>query len=182
MADRDEDDAARAVSAALGIVEAVGQLAEAQGERGAPPLEVRVGVHSGPVVVGEVGAGKRFESLALGETPNLCARLQSEARPGSVVISEDTRRLVEGYFKLSDLGPRALRGIARSVRVYEVEGASGARGRIDAVAARGLAPLVNREKEREALGRALDAARNGRRTAVLLRGEAGSGTAASSTT
>ena len=170
-----EDDAVRAVSAATQLVEGVSRLAADLVARGLPRIQVRISVHTGPTVVGEVGAGHRFESLALGETPNLGARLQGEARPGTVVISDETRRLVEGYFRLEDVGVREIRGIARPVHVFEVAGASGARGRIDAAGARGLTPLVNREPERELLKDAFAAVRSGKRTAVLLRGEAGIG-------
>lgn len=170
-----EDDAIRAVSAAVQLVQAVEALGKELPELRLPRVQVRVSVHTGPVVVGEVGAGQRFESLALGETPNLGARLQAEGRPGTVVISDETRRHVEGYFQLTDLGVRELRGIARPVHVYEVAGASGARGRIDAASARGLTPLVDRAQERDALSSAFERARSRKRTAVLLRGEAGIG-------
>src|SRR5215467_1401536 len=98
-----EDDAVRAVRSSLEIVAAVGQLAYT------PPLQVRIGIHTGPVVVGEIGAGEHTERLALGETPNLAARIQGQAEPDTVVLSAATRRLVAGLFECQELGPQELK-------------------------------------------------------------------------
>src|SRR6516164_9626607 len=115
-----EDDAQRAVRAGLGMIEALGQLnTRLERERGVQ-LAVRLGVHTGLVVVGEVGAGTRQEQLALGETPNLAARLQGIAAPNTVVLSATTFRLVQGYFTYQDLGAHTLRGAAAPVHVYRM--------------------------------------------------------------
>jgi class 3 adenylate cyclase len=106
-----EEDAARAVRSGLEIVTAVSQLAYT------PPLQVRIGIHTGPVVVGEIGAGERPERLALGETPNLAARVQGVAEPDTAVMSEATQRLVHGLFECQDLGPQTLKGISPPVSV-----------------------------------------------------------------
>src|SRR4029077_13818258 len=98
-----DDDAVRAVRSGLEIVAAVGQL------EGTPPLQVRIGIHTGPTVVGEIGAGAHTERLALGETPNLAARVQGEAEPATVVISQATYRLVQGFFTCEALGPQSLK-------------------------------------------------------------------------
>src|SRR5438445_8479372 len=107
-----EDEEQRAVRAGLGMVEALGQLnTRLMQERGVH-LAVRLGIHTGLVVVGEVGGGTRQEQLALGDTPNIAARLQALAAPDTVVISAATFRLVQGYFTAEELGPHTLRGVA----------------------------------------------------------------------
>ena len=106
-----EDDAQRAVRAGLGMVEAVGQLNTRLEEERGVRLAVRLGIHTGLVVVGEMGSGGRFEHLALGDTPNLAARLQGLAASDTVVMSAATARLVQGYFTCEDHGTQALKGI-----------------------------------------------------------------------
>jgi class 3 adenylate cyclase len=101
-----EDDAVRAVRSGLEIVAAVSQL------EFTPPLQVRIGVHTGPVVVGEIGAGERTERLALGEPPNLAARVQGVAEPDTVIMSTVTHRLVQGLFECQDLGLQTLKGMS----------------------------------------------------------------------
>src|SRR5262245_16150125 len=101
-----EEDAVRAVRSGLEIVAAVTQL------QYTPPLQVRIGIHTGPVVVGEIGSSVKREMLALGETPNLAARVQGTAEPDSVVLSATTYRLVQGLFECQELGPQTLKGIA----------------------------------------------------------------------
>ena len=98
-----EEDAVRAVRSGLEIVTAVSQL------EFTPPLQVRIGIHTGPVVVGEIGAGERTERLALGETPNLAARVQGVAEPDTVFISQATYRLVQGFFTCEVMGPQELK-------------------------------------------------------------------------
>ena len=93
-------------------------------------LAVRLGIHTGLVVVGEMGAGTRYEQLALGETPNLAARLQLAA-PDTVVISATTYRLVQGFFACHDLGSQTLKGSPTPVLVYRVLGESGAQSRLE---------------------------------------------------
>ncbi|UCB50883.1 MAG: zinc ribbon domain-containing protein, partial [Deltaproteobacteria bacterium] len=115
-----EDDAHRAVRAALGIVEAMGTLnGRLESEYGVQ-LAVRLGIHTGPVVVGEMGGGGRHEQLALGETPNIAARLERLAEPDTVVISAMTKRLVEGAFVLKDLGSHRLKGVPEPIAVAQV--------------------------------------------------------------
>src|SRR4051812_14201351 len=99
-----EDDARRAVRSALGIVDAMVRLSARFAAVVSAPLAVRLGIHTGPVVVGEVGLGERREQLALGSAPNLAARLQALAEPGTILISETTRRLVQGFFLCSAFG------------------------------------------------------------------------------
>src|SRR5262249_48070998 len=142
-----EDDAQRAVRAGLGMVEALGQLnTRLEAERGVQ-LAVRLGIHTGLVVVGEVGGGTRQEQLALGETPNLAARLQGIAAPNTVVISAATMQLLGGFFACQSLGTPLLRGFAQLIEVYQVLYERMARSRLEAVGQTGLTPLVGREQE-----------------------------------
>src|SRR5215813_13564278 len=170
-----EDDAQRAVRAGLGILNAMGtldtRLQHAKGMR----LAVRIGIHTGPVVVGTMGSGGRHEQLALGETPNLAARLQSLAAPNTVAISDTTHRLVQGYFRCDDLGSHSLKGIEMPLRVYRVVGASAAQSRLDVAVATGLTPLVGREHEVGLLRERWAQSKDGLGQVVLLSGEAGIG-------
>ena len=102
-------------------------------------------------------AAGRQEALALGDTPNVAARLQGLAAPDTVVISDATWRLVQGYFVCDDLGPQTLKGVETPIQVYRVLGTSGAQSRLDVVSPRGLTPLVGREAEVAAAARALGA-------------------------
>jgi class 3 adenylate cyclase len=105
-----EDDAQRAVRAGLGMVEALGQLNTRLGQERGVQLAVRLGIHTGQVVVGEIGGGAKHEQLALGETPNVAARLQGMAAPNSLVISAATFQLLGGFFACQALGPHLLKG------------------------------------------------------------------------
>src|SRR5215510_3969969 len=138
-------------------------------------LAIRLGIHTGVVVVGEMGGSGRQEQLALGETPNLAARLQGLAAPDTMVISEATFRLVQGYFTTESLGAHTLRGVAAPVPVYRILGESGVQSRLDAIAPTRLTPLVGREEEVALVQRRWDQATTGLGQVVLLSGEAGIG-------
>jgi class 3 adenylate cyclase/predicted ATPase len=170
-----EDDAQRAVRAGLGMVEALGQLnTRLEQERGVQ-LAVRLGVHTGLVVVGEVGGGARQEQLALGETPNVAARLQGLAVPNTVVISATTFQLLGGRFACQSLGPRLLKGLPQPTEIYQVLSESTARSRLEAVGSSGLTPLVGREQEVALLRERWAQVKEGVGQVVLLSGEAGIG-------
>jgi class 3 adenylate cyclase/tetratricopeptide (TPR) repeat protein len=170
-----EDDAQRAVRAGLGMLEAMGTL-NARLERELDVrLAIRVGIHTGLVVVGEMGGAGRHEQLALGETPNVAARVQGIAEPDTVVMSEATAQLVHGYFHCEELGAHKLRGVAQSLNVYRVLQESGAQSRLDITTPRGLTPLVGRESEVTLLMDRWQQAQGGQGQAVLLSGEAGIG-------
>ena len=142
-----EDDAQRAGRAGLGMVEAVGQLnTRLERERGVQ-LAVRLGIHTGQVVVGEIGGGAGHEQLALGETPNVAARLQGLAAPNTVVTSTATMPLLGDFFACQSLGPHLLKGLPQPIEVYQVRSESTARSRLEAAGYTGLTPLVGREPE-----------------------------------
>lgn len=166
-----EDDAARAVRAGLEI------LAGAAGMRsGDSRLQVRIGIHTGLVVVGDIGAGGGREQLALGEAPNIAARLQAEAQPESVVISEATRELLAGQFLLEELGSRTLKGLSRPLQVFRVLGRNRAASRFQAMtSAHGLTSFVGRCREMDIIRAAWAEASAGHGRTVLLRGRAGIG-------
>jgi class 3 adenylate cyclase/predicted ATPase len=167
-----EDDAERSVRAGLAVVEAVPKLATAAGS----PLQVRVGIATGLVVVGDlIGAGAAQEQAVVGETPNLAARLQAIAEPDSVVIAENTRKLLGNLFELRDLGAKDLKGIAGPARAWAALRASSVESRFDALHTTGLSPLVGREEELELLLRRWSKAKTGEGQLVLLSGEAGIG-------
>ena len=170
-----EDDAHRAVRTGLGILEAMGDLNKRLEQEKGITLALRLGIHTGLVVVGAMGGGGRQEQLALGETPNVAARIQGLAAPNTVVMSDATYRLVQGYFQCQDLGAQALRGVTESMRVYHVLRESGATSRLDVAQPRGLTPLVGRESEVALLLERWEQVKAGHGQVVLLTGEAGIG-------
>ena len=169
-----EDDAARAINAGLGIVEAVPALAPANGE--AEPLAVRIGIATGSVVIGDiVGEGGAQEAAVLGETPNLAARLQAIAEPNTVVIAQTTHTLASGLFDYDALGEHSLKGIERATEVWRVVGERRVESRFAAMHASALTPLVGRDEEMEMLTRRWQRAKDGAGQVVLLAGEPGIG-------
>jgi class 3 adenylate cyclase/predicted ATPase len=167
-----EDDAERAAQAGLALVEAVPELETLAGV----PLRVRVGIATGLVVVGDlIGTGAAQEQTVVGETPNLAARLQAMADPGTVVIAEGTRKLLGNLFELRDLGTRDIAGIAGPVRAWAVLRAGSAEGRFEALHASGLTTLVGRDEEFALLLRRWSKAKSGEGQVVLLSGEPGIG-------
>jgi class 3 adenylate cyclase/predicted ATPase len=183
-----EDDAQRAVRAGLEIIAAiqkmvpsppVEQASSLHAARMAAPLgrlQVRIGIHTGLVVAGEMGVGDQPEPLAIvGETPNVAARLQEQARPDSVVISPTTYRLVAGLFECQDLGSQMLKGLPVPLSVYRVIGESDAQSRFEVAVRSGLTPLIGREHEMGLLQERWERARQREGQVVLLSGEAGIG-------
>lgn len=138
-------------------------------------LAVRLGIHTGTVVVGEMGGGDRHENLALGETPNIAARLEGLASPNGVVISDATYQLVEGYFVCEALGEQSLKGLAQPLNVYRVVQESGVQSRLDVALTRGLTPLVGRDTEVTLLLERWRQVEDESGQVVLIRGEAGIG-------
>ena len=167
-----EDDAERAVRAGLALAPAVRRLREAN----AMALEVRVGIATGLVVVGELtGEGEARERGVVGETPNLAARLQALALPGNVIVSESTRRLLGGTFELEALGPQTIRGLPAPVPAWVVRRESMSVNRFEASLTKAMTPFVGREQEVALLVERWRDAKEGEGQAVLLSGEAGIG-------
>lgn len=174
-----EDDPARAVSAALEILsELPGLVAPLQAEVPeirATDLSVRIGIHTGPVVVATIGAPDRQEKLALGSTVNLAARLSAAAAPDSVMISEATALRSSGEFLLEPLGPQNLKGLSNPVMAFRATTARGARSRISAWDKGSGRALIGRESLIARLEKDWSAVYAGQTRAVVLRGEAGIG-------
>ena len=165
-----EDDAERAVQAGLELIATVSAL------KTRAALQTRVGIATGLVVVGDlVGSGEAQERGIVGETPNLAARLQGIAEPNTVIIAEDTKKLLGTLFELQELGPKDVKGIAGPVHAWAVLRASSVEGRFEALHATGLTALVGREEEVELLLRRWARAKTGEGQVVLLSGEAGIG-------
>jgi class 3 adenylate cyclase len=167
-----EDDAERAVRAGLDIVAAIGRLDMPAIGR----LQVRIGMATGLVVVGDlIGEGASQEQAVVGETPNLAARLQALAEPGSVVIAPATRRLLGNRFRLQALGRHEVKGLAEPVEAWAVEGVSASEGRFETVRSGGLTGFVGREHELGLLIERWHLAQDGEGQVVLLSGEPGIG-------
>jgi class 3 adenylate cyclase len=165
-----EDDAERAVRAGLELVAAVGGL------KTHAPLQTRVGIATGLVVVGDlIGSGASQEQAIVGETPNLAARLQGVAEPNCVVIAESTRKLVGNLFELENLGPQELKGISDPVTAWVAMRPASVEGRFEAFHATGLTELVGREEELELLLRRWSKAKTGEGEVVLVSSEPGIG-------
>jgi class 3 adenylate cyclase len=165
-----DNDAERGVHAGLAILEAVSKLNERSAR---PKLSARIGVDTGAVVVGG-SAGK--DADVFGDAPNVAARVQAAAEPGTVVITDATHRLISGLFVVEDRGPHSLKGIEKSVQLYHVVQPSGVRGRLEAAAAsRGLTPFVGREEELRLLMNRWERALDGEGQVALIIGEAGIG-------
>src|SRR2546427_4470982 len=170
-----EDDPHRAVRTGLGIVAAMGDLNTRLKRDKGITLAIRLGIHTGLVVVGAMGSEGRHEQLALGETPNIAARVQGLAAPNTMAVSEATSRLIQGYFACQDLGAQTLRGITEPITVYQILRESGATSRLDVAQHRGLTPLVGRESEVTLLLERWEQAKRGQGQVVLLTGDAGIG-------
>jgi class 3 adenylate cyclase len=170
-----EDDPARACRCALDVLAAARQYAKRlEMERGIPDFNVRVGINTGLVVVGEVGADLRVEYTAMGDAVNLAARMESAAEPGTILITEYTHRLIHNAFDTESLGSMEIKGRSESVRVYRV-----LRARRDTGTARGIeglhSALIGREAELGQLETALTELAEGQGSAAAVIGEAGLG-------
>jgi TOMM system kinase/cyclase fusion protein len=169
-----EDDAQRAVRTALEIVEAIQKLP--LDTRIQIPLQVRVGIHTGLVVIGGMGVENVLESIAIvGETPNVATQLLSVAEPNTVVISSATYQLVEGLFEYHYLGLHTLKGFSTPLDVYRVLHESGIQSRFDVAITKGLTPLVGREREVGLLLERWEQVKERRGQVVLINGEPGIG-------
>src|SRR5215831_7459588 len=170
-----EDDAQRAIRTGLGILAAMGDLNSRLQQTKGIQLAIRVGINTGLVVVGAMGSEGRHEHLALGETPNIAARIQGLAASNTVAISDATYRLIQGYFACQDLGAQVLRGVTESMHIYQVLGESGATSRLEVAQPRGLTPLVGREQEVGLLIERWEQVKAGHGHVILLTGDPGIG-------
>jgi class 3 adenylate cyclase len=167
-----EDEAQRAVRCGLEIIERVRDIATDAATSEAV-LNVRLGAHTGRVVVGPVGAGDRQSRLALGETPNIAARIQAEAPVGTLAISDTTWRIVNGYFTAKSLGGRTLKGVQNPIALWVVTSETASRERVEVSPS--LTPFIGRNEERLALLDAWAQLRSGQSRFILLSGEPGMG-------
>jgi class 3 adenylate cyclase/tetratricopeptide (TPR) repeat protein len=171
-----EDHPQRALLAALRMQQEIKKLAGALRAEGRAPIQVRIGLNTGEVVVRPIETGGRHvEYTPIGHTANLASRMQTLAEPGSAVVSEGTFRLCNGYFTFRALGPARVKGISEPVNVYEVTGLGALRTRLQRSAGRGLTKFVGRAREMDAMRRALEMAKQGHGQIVAAIGEAGLG-------
>jgi class 3 adenylate cyclase len=170
-----EDAPQRAVRAALAIRDALAHFNDQLVRERGIALPARIGLNTGPVVVGTVGNDLRMDYTAIGDTTNLAARLEQLATPGTILISEPTARLVRGFFELREVGPLEVKGKAEPVTAYEVVRARAAASSIEIAAERGLTPLVGRSEELAQLEACYDRLAGGYTQVVAVLGEAGSG-------
>jgi class 3 adenylate cyclase/tetratricopeptide (TPR) repeat protein len=170
-----EDHAVRACYAALRMQESVKRYAEGVRRTVGIPIQIRVGLNSGEVVVRSIGSDLKMDYTAVGQTTHLAARMEQLATPGSILITANTLRLAEGYVEVKSLGPVNVKGLSEPVEVYEVAGAGLVRSRMEAAAARGLSRFVGRDAEIRALQQALEKAGAGHGQVVAIVGEPGVG-------
>jgi class 3 adenylate cyclase/tetratricopeptide (TPR) repeat protein len=170
-----EDHAVRACYAALRMQERLKQYAEEVHRAEGIPIQIRVGLNSGEVVVRSIGSDLRMDYTAVGPTTHLAARMEQMAMPGVILIPAATLNLVEGYVVVKPLGPRPVKGLDTPVEVYEVTGAGSVRSRFHSAVARGLTRFVGRTDELEQLRQAFDRARAGHGQVVAMVGEPGIG-------
>ena len=170
-----EDHAVRACYAALRMQESVSRYAEEVRRTEGMLIQVRVGLNSGEVVVRSIGSDLHMDYTAVGQTTHLAARMEQIAAPGSILMTNDTLRVAEGYVEVKPLGPVNVKGLSEPLEVYEVTGAGPVRTRLQASAARGLTRFVGRDTEMEQIRRALDRAGQGHGQVVAVVGEPGVG-------
>jgi tetratricopeptide (TPR) repeat protein len=170
-----EDHAVRACYAALRMQDAVKHYAEEIQRTLGVPIQIRVGLNSGEVVVRSIGSDLRMDYTAIGQTTHLAARMEQMAMPGSILMAPATLRLAEGYVQVESLGLVPVKGLAEPVEIHEVTGAAPVRTRLEAAAARGLTRFVGRDAEIGQLRLALEHAGEGRGQVAAIVGEPGVG-------
>jgi class 3 adenylate cyclase len=172
-----EDAPQRAIRSAMAIHREMAKFSDGikREKQGIPALKMRIGIHSGPVVVGTLGNNLRVEFKAVGDTVNLASRMESMAEPGSTYVTEETFKLTEGFFRFEALGDKEVKGKREPVKVYRVIAPSTRRTRFDVSAERGLTPFVGRERDVDLLIDAFARAKAGRGQAISIMSEAGVG-------
>jgi class 3 adenylate cyclase/tetratricopeptide (TPR) repeat protein len=172
-----EDAPQRAIRSSLAIHREMAKFSDQmkQEKKDIPAVKMRIGIHTGPVVVGTVGNNLRVEFKAVGDTVNLASRMEKEAQPGTTYITEDTFKLTEGLFRFEGLGQRVIKGKHKPVSVYRAIAPSTRRTRFDVSAEGGLTPFAGRERELELLLDGLGRSKTGRGQAFSITAEAGVG-------
>ena len=172
-----EDAPQRAIRSSLAIHREMARFSDKmkEVEEGLPPLRMRVGIHTGEVIVGTLGNDLRVEFKAVGDSVNLASRMEGLAEPGSTCVTEDTFKLTEGLFRFEALGEKEVKGKKEPVKVYRVIAPSTRRTRFDVSAERGLTPFVGRQRELDLLLDAFDRVKEGRGQAISIVSEAGLG-------
>jgi class 3 adenylate cyclase/tetratricopeptide (TPR) repeat protein len=172
-----EDAPQRAIRSALAIHREMTKFSDRMKEerKSLSPLKMRVGVHTGPVVVGTLGNDLRVEFKAVGETVNLASRMEGLSEPGATYVTEDTFKLTEGFFRFEALGQKEVKGKKEPINVYRAIAPSTRRTRFDVNAERGLTPFVGRERELEILLDGFERVKEGRGQALSIVSEAGIG-------
>ena len=170
-----EDHAQRACYAALGIQKALEAYGDKVKRESKIDFKMRLGLNSGPVIVGAVGSDLRMDYTAVGDTVNLASRMQTMAQPGTILVSRDIHRMTKDFFRFKSLGKLAVKGKEEAVEAYELLEATQVATRIEAAIVRGLTRFVGRDKEIAVLKEAFDKAKSGSGQIVGLVGEAGVG-------
>jgi class 3 adenylate cyclase/tetratricopeptide (TPR) repeat protein len=170
-----EDHALRATQAALAILETLRGYSEQLRPKHGVEIRLRIGLNTGLVVVGRIGDDLRMDYTAIGDATNLAARMQALAAPGTILVTEATHRLIEGYVRSEALGPMSVKGREKPVAVFRIIGRRRARKRFDVMAERGLTPLAGRSRELELLRGCLARAKAGHGQSIAIVGEAGVG-------
>ncbi len=171
-----EDAPQRAIRSALAMHREMTRFSEEiKAQKGIPPVGPRIGINTGPVVVGTLGNDLRVQFTAVGDTINMAARMEQIAEPGTTYVTEDTFRLTEGFFRFEALGEKQVKGKEKTIKVYRVIAPSSRRTRFDVSAERGLSRFIGRQRELELLLDAFQRVRAGRGQAVSIMGEAGVG-------
>src|SRR5215510_5937591 len=170
-----EDHAVRACYAALRMQDSVKRYADGMRWTEGVPIQIRVGLNSGEVVVGAIGNDLKMDYTAVGQTVHLASRMEQTATPGSVMMTNDALQLAEGFVQVKSLGALKVKGMSETVEVYEVKGVGATRSRLQAAAARGLTRFVGRDAETEQLRKALEQARADHGQVVGVVGEPGLG-------
>ena len=172
-----EDAPQRAIRSAMAIHREMTRFNERMKQEKAdfPPIKMRVGIHTGPVVVGTLGNDLRVEFKAVGDTVNLASRMESLAEPGTTYVSGDTFSITEGLFRFESLGERMVKGKGKPLQIYRVISPTSRRTRFEVNAERGLSPFVGRERELDLLLDRFEKARKGQGQAISIVSDAGIG-------